>query len=464
MNCLLWNIRGIGKGEKIMSIRSLVKNKKIAFMGLVETKHKISFKSRIKRIWGNDDYDLCEEFASDTNSGGIVVVWDKHSFSASSKQGGNRWILIEGTLIKENFQCCIGVIYGHNDRVQRLGMFHEFQQGAARLNKPLLVMGDFNVVLHSGERTGLSLCAPSMQDFSNWINDLNLIDIPLHGLKFTWRRNNSKSRLDRALCDHEWLTRFPNMLLSGLCRSFSDHNALLLSMDEYTNWGPKPFRCQDAWFLHPQFKSFVVEEWNNIPEIPLHSKLKLLKAPLRTWRRQNFDQMENKISDLEKVVHELEKKGETSALDNMETSRLKAADIMLQSWLIRRERIWRQRARSYGFNMKDRNTKFFHASTMLRKKKQQITKIKINGDLVEGTQVLKEKVREFFVNRFTQVDTPDFDFEMNNHTKVSEVEARRLERIPSREEIKNAVWACGLIKLQDSTVLTSDSYGKCGRL
>ena len=71
-----------------MTISSMVKNKKIAFMGLVETKHKKSFKSRLKRLWGNDDYDFCEAFASDTNSGGIVVVWDKHSFTVSAKHGG----------------------------------------------------------------------------------------------------------------------------------------------------------------------------------------------------------------------------------------------------------------------------------------------------------------------------------------------------------------------------------------
>ena len=338
-------------------------------MGLVETKHKNSFKSRIRRIWGNDDYNFCEAFASDTNSGGIVVVWDKHSFTASTKHGGNRWILVEGSIVKENFQCCIGVIYGHNDRIQRLAMFDEFQHRASNINKPLLVMGDFNVVLHSGERTGLSLCGRSMQDFSRWINDLNLIDIPLHGMKFTWRRNQSKSRLDRVLCDNDWLTRFPNMILSGLCRSFSDHNPLLLRMEECINWGPKPFRCQDAWFLHPQFKSFVVEEWHNIPDVPLHTKLKLMKTPFKTWRRQNFDHMDNRIADLEKVAHDLERKGERCILDNMETARLNAANNMLHSWLIRRERIWRQRARSYGFNMKDQNTKFFHAATLLRKKK-----------------------------------------------------------------------------------------------
>ena len=446
MNCLFWNIRGIGKGEKTVSIKTLVHKKNIAFMGLVETKHRKPFKSRLKRLWGNDEYDFCEVFASDTGSGGIIVVWDKHSFNASVKHTGCRWALIEGCIKKYDFECCVGVIYGHNDRLRRLAMFDEIKEKARNIHKPILIMGDFNVTLYAGERTGTTSCVRSMRDFSRWINELQLLDIPLLGLRFTWRRNDSKSRLDRVLCDGDWWTKFPNMNLTGLCRSFSDHNPLLLMMEMSTNWGPKPFRYHDAWSLHPKFKSFVVDEWRNIPQVPLHTKLKLIKTPLKTWRRQHFDDMDNKIANLEKVIHDLEIKGETRMLDNMEIARLNAANNMLHQWLIRRERIWRQRARSYGFNMKDQNTKFFHAATVLRKKKQQIAKIKINDRLIDGAQNIKEKVREFFVSRFTDDEKPEFDFNMDNHTKLSEAQARQLEILPSREEIKNAVWACGIDK------------------
>ena len=221
-------------------------------MGLVETKHRKSFQSRIKRIWGNDEYDFCEVFASDTNGGGLITVWDKQTFNASTAHKGSRWILIEGCITKHNFECCVGVIYGHHDRLGRLIMFNELTEKAESINKPILLLGDFNVTLHASERTGTVTCIRSMREFSGWINDLRLIDIPLHGVKFTWRRNESKSRLDRALCSHEWLTQYPNMNLVGHCRSFSDHNPLLLSMEVYNNWGPKPFRCYDAWFLHPQ--------------------------------------------------------------------------------------------------------------------------------------------------------------------------------------------------------------------
>ena len=383
-------------------------------MGLVETKHRKPFQPRLKRLWGNDNYDYCEIVASVTHGGGLIAVWDKQSFHASAKHTGSRWILIEGRINYLNFECCIGVIYGHNDRANRFAMFEELKEKAENIKKPILILGDFNVTLHSGERTGFVTCSRSMRDFSKWINDLRLLDIPLQGVRFTWRRNESKSKLDRALCSNEWLTTFPNMNLRGLSRSFSDHNPLLLVLEEFNDWGPKPFRCYDAWFLHPHFKSFIINEWRNAPNVSLHTKLKILKTPLRNWRRENFDHMENTIADLEQVIHELETKGERTQLDNMEMARLNAANSALHRWLIRRERIWRQRARAYGFNKKDHNTKFFHAATMVRKKKKQINQIKINGREIAGMHNLKQEVRSYFVKRFTQEATPAFDFNMAN--------------------------------------------------
>ena len=165
MNLLFWNIRGVGKGEKTLSIRSIVKKKKIAFMGLVETKHNKHFQPRIKRLWGNDDYDFCEVLSSVTHSGGLIAVWDKQSFNASVKHTGSRWVLIEGCLIKHKFECCIGVIYGHNDTRRRFVMFEEIKNTVENINKPTLLLGDFNVILHPGERTGAATCFRSMEDF-----------------------------------------------------------------------------------------------------------------------------------------------------------------------------------------------------------------------------------------------------------------------------------------------------------
>lgn len=47
---------------------------------------------------------------------------------------------------------------------------------------------------------------PSMREFKEWIDQMYLID--LHGLNFTWRRNNSASRIDRVFCEEEWIRKF----------------------------------------------------------------------------------------------------------------------------------------------------------------------------------------------------------------------------------------------------------------
>ena len=143
MDCLFWNIRGIGKGEKILTIRKLVEKKKITFMGLVETKHRNSLRHRLKRIWGNDEYDLCEVFASDTYSGGVIAVWDKKTFTVSNKHTGNRWILLEGCIDNYNFECCVGVMYGHNHREGRYGLLEEVKRLVVNINKPILFSGRF---------------------------------------------------------------------------------------------------------------------------------------------------------------------------------------------------------------------------------------------------------------------------------------------------------------------------------
>ena len=206
-------------------------------------------------------------------------------------------------------------------------------------------MGDFNVVLSTGERIGAFRCDRSIREFSDWVQGLGLIDIPLQGVKFTWRRNESKSRLDRGLCCQAWLRRFPQLSMVGLQRSLSDHNPIFLSLHTETNWGPKPFRCYDAWFMNPKFKGFLIQEWRKCPVQSLQHKLKFLKTPLRTWRQEHFDSMDGKIAKLESVVHDLERASDMRALNNMEVARLNAASNTLHQWLKRRERIWRQRAR-----------------------------------------------------------------------------------------------------------------------
>lgn len=62
-----------------------------------------------------------------------------------------------------------------------------------------MLIGDYNEILHQEERAENSRLSGSVQDFKDWIENLGLMDVVLARSKFTWRRNNSMSKIDKAL-------------------------------------------------------------------------------------------------------------------------------------------------------------------------------------------------------------------------------------------------------------------------
>ena len=71
-------------------------------------------------------------------------------------------------------------------------------------NVPWCCIGDFNIVRFPSERLGNLTLA--MELLSEFIEDLNLIDLPLEGGSYTWSRGSDRplmSRIDRVLVSHD---------------------------------------------------------------------------------------------------------------------------------------------------------------------------------------------------------------------------------------------------------------------
>ncbi|KAK8632726.1 hypothetical protein V6N13_073109 [Hibiscus sabdariffa] len=127
-----------------------------------------------------------------------------------------------------------------------MGGFNEWSNIICGLNLSVLVGGDFNIIRVPEERIGVSLNRGAMDSFSDFIEGLSLVDLPLYGGRFTWSNfgeTASFSRFDRFLLSPYFLRGWHDLIQAIHPKGISDHNPISLSVME-TYWGSRPFK----WF------------------------------------------------------------------------------------------------------------------------------------------------------------------------------------------------------------------------
>ncbi|MCH87331.1 endonuclease/exonuclease/phosphatase family protein [Trifolium medium] len=199
----------------------MVRQHKIDFLAIQETKLEVISESLCHSLWGSNDCQWVF-LPSEGRSGGILSIWSKsHNSLIFSFMG-------------EGF---VGVC---------------LERG--RL-KTICFVGEERSGVNSGV---VGTTTTETFEFRNFIEELELVDLPLIGRHFTWYQSSGRamSRIDRMLISDEWAIWRGNGSLWALPRDVSDHCPLLLRYLQ-EDWGPKPFRFNNFWLENKKFVKLV---------------------------------------------------------------------------------------------------------------------------------------------------------------------------------------------------------------
>jgi len=164
-----------------------------------------------------------------------------------------------------------------------------------------------------------------MERFSEFIEDLNLIDLPLEGGNYTWSSGTNQplmSRIDRALIMHDWEEHYPNVIQRILPYPILDHSPILLEVGEMVR-RKIPFRFESMWLKIDGFVDRVQSWWNwhsfvGTPSFMLAKKLKALKEDIIQWNRKEFGNVDCHRKQLLEELKNLDaKEGELGSLDSL---------------------------------------------------------------------------------------------------------------------------------------------------
>ncbi|XP_016164173.1 uncharacterized protein LOC107606647 [Arachis ipaensis] len=433
-----WNVRGLRGDGKLRMVKDLRNKHRVQMLGLIETKRQIVTRFDVARIWGQGSPGW-EYVGSDGASGGLLLIWDEVMFKLNNCYKGERWLCVEGMILKNSFNCVFVLIYGAHGRDEKIHVWEELSFIVGLCQVPCCFMGDFNEIVHAEERRGTIGLTRSAEEFKFWIQDMKLADLPLTDRKFTWFRGRSCSRIDRVLVSLEWLEEFPEAHLQGGPRGLSDHCPLIVEGRKLRG-GLRPFRSLDSWFTHEGFLRMVKEEWRGLGELQFTNKLKALTEPPGRWHKANFGEKDKKIIKFEEEIKRTDDMVSNGVYDETLEARRKALVKCCERWYVRKEVHWKQMSRSRHMNDMDRNTRYFHNIASARRRNNMIDTLVINGRLVRNQARIKVAIREFYKNLYHQEDSPSMGFRDGLVVQIDEEDAMALEVMPSAEEIREAVW------------------------
>lgn len=209
----------------------------------------------------------------------------------------------------------------------------------------------------------------------------DLADLELTGHQFTWEKSRGTDRwidirLDRAMVNSKWLAKFRTTQLLNLEVTLSDHSPIFLCpiLDQRQELTSR-FRCENAWLTDPMCFELVRRNWSTNVQMPIQVRLEGCKKALNSWGKDLTGNFKRRIELCRKLLKKLTSKRDEFSIGQYKEIQKKLAEIYHQ-----KEVYWRQRSKQLWLQLGDRNTKYFHTSTTIRRKNNLIVKLQDEND------------------------------------------------------------------------------------
>lgn len=278
---MVWNVQGAG--NKLSLIREVLRINDPMVLALVETHLSGDQAQRVCNRIGFSGHNRIE---AQGFSGDIWLFWKEEVVTVTPYARHSQHLTVEIKKLGDD-PWLFSAIYASPDSSLRRDLWRELENLKSSYRGPWLLAGDFNETANMSERNGneSSEMQRRCQEFANWIENNDLIDLGCSGPDHTWFRGLSSStfksaRLDRGLVNEEWRLRFPEGAVHNLPKSQSDHCPILISSNGFAPIPRviRPLRFQAAWLNHQVFHDFVWNNWRG--EAPIVPFLKEFASQL----------------------------------------------------------------------------------------------------------------------------------------------------------------------------------------
>lgn len=333
-------------------------------------------------------------------------------------------------------------IYGDSDYKQRRSLWDYLLSLAEARDAAWFITGDFNDMLSNEDKTGGPERAEgSFLDFRTFFAEGDQFDLQHSGDPLSWRGQREdhlvRCRLDRATANSNWAEQFPTTRCTYLAYEGSDHKPLLTVFEPGRKRRRGIFRYDRRLKEYPEVTELIKTTWKEAHLKSVSEKIGLVRGAISRWNKKK---QANSRLTIEKKKGELEA-AQTNSVNDLQLIH-KISDELKAAYKSE-EAYWRQRSRLLWLRLGDCNSGFFHATTKNRKRLNDFSVI----EDAEGKPVYKEDqiakvIVQYFEELFTS--TPGEREEIINlalEPKVTPEENEQLIKIPSPEEIRNAVFS-----------------------